>query len=233
MRSLLLLLPLALHAQVCDPVHFSGVYGFQLSGVTTISGDAKAATSVGRLVFDGHGNVSGTSSTMFAGYLLGNPVTGTYELRTDCTLTWKLQDDSGGWQSFSARLNADLSRAEFHQPELGGPNRGTLTRAADRCTAQDLRKRYTYTVNGTTTPMVDGDTPGNVSAAGTLDVARNGTFNVDSDCIVTFDLIVNAPDQRLISLHMRGMLVNGGREIMAIQTDAGAMVVGRFTAPQQ
>jgi hypothetical protein len=232
MRPLLLLLPLTLHSQVCDPVHFSGTYGFQLSGVTTISGDVKAATSVGRLVFDGHGNVSGTSSTMFAGYLLGNPVTGTYELRTDCTLTWKLQDDSGALQSFTAKLEPDLSRAQFHQPELGGPHRGTLTRAADRCTAQDLHERYTYTVNGTTTPMVDGDSPGNISAAGTLDVARNGTFSVDSDCVVTFDLIVNAPDQRLMSLHMRGMLVNGGREILAIETDAGAMVAGRFTAPQ-
>jgi hypothetical protein len=35
-------------------------------------------------------------------------------------------------------------------------------------------------------------------------------------------------DPLLIS--MRGFLVNGGREILAIQTDPGAMVAGRFTA---
>jgi hypothetical protein len=233
MRCLLLLLPLALHAQVCDPARFVGVYGFQLSGVTTISGDAKEATSVGRLVFDGHGNISGASSTMFAGYLLGNPVTGTYEVRADCSINWKLQDDSGAWQNFSGTLNSDLSRAQFHQAGLGGPIRGTLTRAADRCSAQDLRRRYTYTVNGTTTPMMDGDKPGNTSAAGTLDTERNGTFNVDSDCVVSFDLIVNGPDQRLTSLRMRGILVNGGREILAIETDPGAMVAGRFTAAPQ
>jgi hypothetical protein len=233
MRAFLLLLPLALRAQVCDPVKLIGAYGFQLSGTTTISGDPKSTTSLGRLVFDGHGNISGTSSTMFAGYLLGNPVTGTYELRTDCTITWKLQDDSGGWQNFTGSMNSDLSRATFRQPGLGGPHRGTLTRMPDSCTAKDLRKRYTYTVNGERIPMVEEDTGHSTSASGTVDVARNGTFSVDSDCTVTFDLVLLGPSERLVSLHMRGMLVNGGREILAIETDPGAMVAARFNAVPQ
>jgi hypothetical protein len=43
-------------------------------------------------------------------------------------------------------------------------------------------------------------------------------------------LLVNAIGERLTSLHMRGLLVNGGREILAIQTDAGSMVAARFNA---
>jgi hypothetical protein len=230
MRALLFLLPFALYSQVCDPVHFSGPYAFQLFGTTTISGDAQPATSLGRLIFDGHGKISGNSATMFAGYLLGNPVTGTYELRTDCTLTWKLQDDSGAFQSFTGAITPDLARGQFRQAGFGGPQRGTLTRSSDRCTAQDLKNRYTYTVNGSTTPMMDGDTPGGVSAAGTVDVARNASFSVDSDCTVTFDLIVVGENQRLITLRMRGQLVNGGREILAIETDPGAMVAARLNA---
>jgi hypothetical protein len=232
MRAILILLPLALRAQVCDPARLAGVYGFQLSGVTTISGDAKPAISLGRLVLDGHGNISGTAYTMFTGYLLGNPITGTYELKSDCTLTWKLQDDSGGWQNFTGTMTADLARAQFQQAGLSGPQRGTLTKAADRCSIEDLRKRYTYTVNGSTTPMFDGDAPGATSAAGTVDVARNGTFSVDSDCTVTFDLVVLGSGERLNSLHMRGMLVSAGREILAIETDPGAMVAARFNAVQ-
>jgi hypothetical protein len=230
MRALLLALPLVLHAQVCDPAKFAGTYGFQLSGVTTISGDPKPTTALGRLIFDGHGSLSGNSSSMFAGYLLGNPVTGSYEFKSDCTLTWKLQDDSGGWQNFTGVMASDLSRAQFRQASLGGPHRGTLTRSADRCTAKDLQKRYTYTIGGNTTPMVEGDNSRTVNASGTVDVARNGTFSVDSDCSVTFDLVLLGPDQRLTSLHMRGILVNAGREILAIQTDPGAMVAARFNA---
>src|SRR6266567_2381507 len=80
-------------AQYCMPQKFSGVYGFQLEGSTTISGSAKPVASMGRLEFDGQGGVSGVSSVNFAGYFLGNPVTGNYEVRADCRITWSLQDD--------------------------------------------------------------------------------------------------------------------------------------------
>ena len=57
----------------------TGAYGFQLSGQTTISGEAQPAAGVGRLVLDGQEGVTGASSVKYAGLLLGNPVTGTYE----------------------------------------------------------------------------------------------------------------------------------------------------------
>jgi hypothetical protein len=231
MRALFLLaLSLPAFAQVCDPAKLSGPYGFQLSGTTTISGAEKPTTSLGRIVFDGHGNLSGTSSAMFSGFLLGNPVTGAYEAGADCGLTWKLQDDSGGFQHFAGTLSSDLTHGQFRQTDPGGAQHGTLQRAPDTCTAQNLRKQYTYTVSGSTTPMQEGDKPRPVSAKGTLDVARNGTFQVDSDCTVQFDLVLLGPGERLVSLHMRGVLVNGGREILAIQTDPGAMVAGHFNS---
>jgi hypothetical protein len=220
MRILLLLLPIVASAQVCDPALFGGVYGLQLSGMTTISGNPQSATSLGRLVFDGHGNITGNSSTMFAGYLQGNPVKGTYELGTDCTLKWKLQDDSGVWQTFSGRLSSDLASGRIQQVGLGAPYGGTLVRAADQCSSQDLRKRYSYRVSGS------------VAAAGTVDIDRNGTFSIDADCTVTFDLLLSAGGERLRSLHMRGLLVNAGREILAIEIDPGAMTAAQFNATQ-
>jgi hypothetical protein len=78
--------------------------------------------------------------------------------------------------------------------------------------------------------MQEGDSGRNVTAKGTVDVARNGTFQVESDCTVQLDLVLLGPTQRLVSLRMRGILVNGGREILAIQTDPGAMVQARFIA---
>ena len=53
---------------------FKGPIGFQLSGETTISGESKPVANVGRMALAGDGGISGYSTAMFAGYLLGNPV---------------------------------------------------------------------------------------------------------------------------------------------------------------
>jgi hypothetical protein len=47
---------------------------------------------------------------------------------------------------------------------------------------------------------------------------------VDADCIVRIELGAEDP------VHLRGILVNGGKEILAIQTDPGKTVSARFTA---
>jgi hypothetical protein len=223
---LLVLLPAAHAADYCDPVKLSGPYAFQLSGSTTISGEQKPTASIGRIVFDGSGRLSGTASAMFSGFLLGNPVTGTYEAKQDCSVTWKLQDDSGALQNFAGTLSPDLAQIQFRQSDPGGAQRGIMQKTSDSCTAANLLKKYEYTVSGSTTPMRAGDIAHTVTAKGTLDVAQNGSFQVESDCSVRFSLILPDPDG---TLTMRGFLVNGGMEILAFQTDPGAMVSARFS----
>jgi hypothetical protein len=58
---------LALGADVCNPTDLQGTYGFQLSGKTTISGESKPVSNVGRMVLAGDGTISGYSTVMFAG----------------------------------------------------------------------------------------------------------------------------------------------------------------------
>jgi hypothetical protein len=217
-------------ADVCDPARFAGSYAFQLTGNTTIAGPEKPTTSLGRLTFDGRGSVSGTSSAMFTGLLLGNPVTGTYEAHDDCTLSWKLQDDSGAFQNFAGTLSPDLARVQFRQTDPGGAQRGTMQKSPERCTAADLQPRYTYTVSGSVIPMRADGPARAVSLKGILLVAENTSIQVDDDCTVRFDLLLRAPEGDLIPMKMRGYLVNGGKEILAIQTDPGAMVSGRFSS---
>ena len=219
-------------ADVCDPARFAGSYAFQLSGTTTIGGTEKPTTSLGRLVFDGAGTVSGISSAMFTGLLLANPVTGSYEVHSDCSIRWKLQDDSGAFQSFAGVLSADLARGQFHQADPGGAQRGILQKTPDQCSLASLQPRYTYTISGTVIPM-DKTGPGrSVSARGTLAVSP-GSMQVDSDCVVQFDLATHDANDDPLVLRIRGYLVSGGREILAIQTDPGAMVTGRFLAAEQ
>ncbi len=212
-------------ADVCNPTTLAGPYAFQLSGSTAISGTPKPTASLGRLTFDGSGHVSGTASATFSGVLLGNPVTGTYEAKADCSVTWKLQDDSGAFQNFSGTLSADGTRVEFRQTDPGGARRGIMEKTSDTCSAPDLRTKYKFTISGSTTPVQPGEEPHTVSAQGTLDVAQNGSFQVDSDCSVHF-VLTFPPGSTTMT--MRGFLVNGGKEILAFQTDPGAIVAARF-----
>lgn len=223
---LLLLLPGAAYAgDVCDSTNLVGPYAFQLSGSTTISGTPKRTASLGRITFDGSGSVSGTASAAYSGLLLGNPVTGTYAAKSDCSVTWTLQDDSGAFQNFTGTLSPDGTRVQFRQTDPGGAQRGIMQKTPDSCSAADLQKKYKFTVSGSTTPMQPGEIPRTISASGTLDVAQNGTFHVDSDCSVHF--ILTLPPEHS-PMTMRGFLVNGGKEILALQTDPGAMVAAHF-----
>jgi len=223
---LLLLLSGAVHAgDVCNPTKLVGPYAFQLSGSTTISGTPQPTASLCRITFDGSSVVSGTASATFSGVLLGNPVTGTYEAKSDCSVTWKLQDDSGAFQNFSGTLSPDGTRVQFRQTDPGGAQRGIMQKTSDTCSAADLQKKYKFTISGSTTPMQPGEVPHTVSAEGALDVAQNSSFQVDSDCSVHFVL---ALPPEYSPMTMRGFLVNGGKEILAFQTDPGAMVAARF-----
>jgi hypothetical protein len=232
----LLALPSGLAAQpagVCDPANLVGPYAFQLTGSTDISGTPKPTASLGRIAFDGSGSLSGTASATFRGLLLGNPVTGSYEAKSDCSVSWKLQDDSGAFQNFRGTFSTDGTRVQFTQTDPGGAQRGIMQKTSDTCSATDLLKKYDFTVSGSTIPMQAGEVAQAVSAKGTLDIAANGSFQVDSDCSVRFGWVLPAEDGQDTEpslMAMRGFLVNGGKEILAFQIDPGAMVAARFTS---
>ncbi len=224
---------------VCTPAKLQGAYGFQLSGRTTISGASKPVASVGRLEFDGRGALSGAASVNFAGYFLGNPVTGKYEAHDDCSVTWSLQDDSGAWQHFEGRLTPDLLAAQFRQTDDGGAQNGTMQKVAATCSAAGLAERYNFSLAGSAIPMNAGETPRRISVSGVAepdaagaikltagDATGAGTIAIDADCIAQIALTLPSGD----TLVLRGVLVNGGKRILAIATDPGTAVTATFTA---
>lgn len=228
-------------ADFCEPRKFAGQYGVQLSGTTTISGTVKPVAAIGKLVFDGSGSVSGYMSVNFTGLLLGNPVTGSYEAGNDCSLTWKLQDDSGAFQNFTGKITPDFLRVRFHQTDKDAARDGNMVRTPQECSAGVLRPRYNYSINGSTTPMLPGQTAQKVAANGLLEISDGGkitidpaggrtqgqgSVQVDGECIATIALgIPGSP-----AMNLRGVLLDDGREILGIQTDAGSTVTARFIA---
>jgi len=235
---LLFLFPssLAHAADMCNPADLVGPYAFQLTGLTDIAGPPRPTVSLGRVVFDGQGGLSGTASAMFRGLLLGNLVTGSYEARSDCSVIWRLQDDSGGFQNFSGTFSVDGAAIRFKQTDPAGAQHGIMKRTSDACSAADLLSEYTYTVSGSTTPMQPGEVPHTLSAKGTLGIAENGSFQVDRDCSVRFGWTLRAQDGEVAApstMSMRGFLVDGGKEILAFQTDPGATVAARFNSEKE
>jgi hypothetical protein len=246
--TLISVLAVPLCADVCNPADLQGAYGFQLSGDTTISGESKPVSNVGRMILAADGGITGYSTVMFAGLLLGNPVTGTYEAHWDCTVSWSLQDDAGAFQHFSGVATSGGKTVSFSQTDPGGARHGRMSRTPAECKSADMRKQYAFTLSGTSIPMVPGESSGTVDAKGLIKSDGNGGFKltitgdaatatdatvaVDAQCIVDMQLALPAKGAATITpMTLRGVLVDDGREILAIRTDPGAMVSAAFTAP--
>ncbi|MEO8592060.1 MAG: hypothetical protein ABI759_01955 [Candidatus Solibacter sp.] len=231
-------LPVA-RAEVCDPNGFRGAYGFSLSGESTMGGTTRPVVSLGRLVLDGSGNLQGVASASFMGFFLGNPVTGKYEARSDCSVTWTLQDGSGGFQHFAGTMNAEGNRVAFRQNDPGGPGNGILLRTKDTCSGFSLAGSFELTVSGSTVNITTGTGAGRVSLHALLTAdGRNrilasgpdetpepvGSYEVQDDCFMKLVVGLPAGQPQTTEMHFRAILVDDGREVLGMQTDPGTIV---------
>jgi hypothetical protein len=232
-------------APACSEADIEGWYGLQLSGLVTISGAEAPVATLARVVSDGHGTVTGYSSVNFNGLLLGNPVTGTYEVRPDCTMFMSLQDDSGAFQHFSGTVAPGGEKVELLQTDAGTGERGIMEKTSDACSAADVEDRYAFTLEGVYSPLAADGASGAISAEGeihtdatgrftlTRNVPRpatvNGIFEIDNDCIIRMEFSLPAGGhEAAIPMKLRGILVSSGKEILAIQTDPDVVASARF-----
>jgi hypothetical protein len=138
-------------------------------------------------------------------------------------------------------------KVHFSQTDPGGAQHGTMVKTAAACTTADLRKEYGFTLSGTSIPMQPGESAGTIAAKGLIKADDSGNFKlalgaswaamtdvtitVDAECIVDMEIVVPGGDAKSATpMKLRGVLTDAGKEILAIQTDPGAMVSGTFTA---
>ena len=232
-------------ADVCGRNDVYGSYGFQLTGTTTIGVNGpQPQAAMGRLQFGDDRVVSGVSSVNLNGYFLGNPVTGTYEFHTDCTLTFQLQDDSGAFQHFQGLATSGGKSVEIHQTDPGAGGRGVLDRTPASCSAASLKGSYALAITGTASQFATDQTPGAVfSLGGTLDAdgagnlalttadgaKTTGSYTVDSDCIAEMQVGVTAGDSAGI-VKVRGVLVKDGKLVLGVESDPAHTAAVRLTA---
>jgi hypothetical protein len=232
---------LAAHAAICNPQDFRGSYGFLLTGTTTIGNGPKPTAAVGRLVLDGSGKLGGITSADLSGLLLGNPVTGTYEAHTDCSVTWSLQDDSGDYEHFQGTLSSDGRHVSFRQTDPGGAQDGTMMRASEDCSVNSLRGRYHLSVAGNRIDVDTGRVSGIVSISGVIDADSAGGLSFSSDPAIppapagTYESVdgcfVHLTLRTPAEMHFRGVVGERGAELVGIQIDPGAAVSLHMTPP--
>lgn len=231
-------------ADVCGRADIYGAYGFQLTGTTTIGAlGPQAEAAVGRLVFDGDGGVSGVASVNLNGYFLGNPVTGSYTFKTNCDLTFELQDDSGAFQHFEGLVRPGGNSAEIHQTDPGAGGRGVLERTPSTCDDTSLKGSFALALSGTASQFATDEAPGAAFAvSGTLDAdgagnlalttasgKTTGSYDVDSDCVAEVQLGVAVGGSASI-IKLRGVVVKDGKLVLAVESDPEHTASARLTA---
>lgn len=234
-------LPLA--AQACGRDDVQGAYGFQLSGTINIGTNGpQPMAAVGLLVFDGHGAVGGVSSAALDGYFLGNPATGSYSFKTDCSLRFELRDDSGATQHFSGVATAGGARVEIHQTDPDTGERGVLERTPADCNTASLQGAFALSMSGTASQFATDQPPGSafsLSGTVTADGAGNlvlittaakttGSYQLDSDCVAEMELGVSNGESAGI-VKLRGVLVNQGKLVLAVESDPARIATARLT----
>ncbi len=235
-------------ADPCSTASFAGSYGLRLAGTSTISGSPAPFANLSRLVFDGEGGITGYSSVNFNGLLLGNPVTGTYQVSRDCSISWSLQDDSGAFQHFAGAVLPNGGRVDLRQTDSHIDAHGAMLRTSPACAASDVSPSYSLVLSGDATPLAGGDVPPTISAHGVLHIAgvssatlvqtfegtevpADGTWSAESDCTFHFEFALPVKTGKTpVAMALRGILVNGGRQILAIQTNPATVVSAGFTA---
>ncbi len=234
------------HAEVCDPKAFQGAYGLSVVGATTIGGSTRPVVVVGRLALNESGDLSGISSASFTGLIFGNRVTGKYEARYDCSVTWTLQDGTGNIQHFAGTMSADGRYVAFRQTDPGGPGNGILQRTVVGCSVSSLTGTFQLEVSGSTVDVKTAVESGRVSlkgvliadGAGRLSLASVpdepaltvGSYAVQDDCFVNLALELPAGEHKTATMHFRAIEVDNGREVLGIQTDPGTVVALRLVS---
>jgi len=211
------------------------VYGVVGSG---LNGSGQPAASVSQITSDGNGNLTGTTTKSIDGEIVTFQATGTYSIAKNCTGTGTFTNQDDESETSNIFLNNGNKGAFLIQTD---PNHTVTSVAYEQGTATctDLGVKHTYsfqetgiflsvgqiaasgqfvlngkgTLTGTATFSLDG-------SIASLPVT--GTYQINSNCTGTATFTPHGQSAINIGL----VIVNGGKEMMFIETDANTIVSG-------
>ncbi|MFY9905166.1 MAG: hypothetical protein WBX02_21830 [Terriglobales bacterium] len=219
----------------CTNASIKGVYGVLGSG---LNGSGQPAASVTQLTSDGNGNLTGTTTKSIDGTIVTFTATGTYSIAKNCTGTGTLTNQDDESENSNIYLNNGNKGAYLIQTD---PNHTVTSVAYEQGTATctDLGVKHTYSFQATGIYISVGQIAasgqfvlnGKGSLTGTATFSLDGsiatlpvtgTYQINSNCTGT--LVFTPEGQSAVNLGV--VIVNGGKELMFIETDANTIVSG-------
>ncbi len=232
----------------CSLATLQGAYGFSEQGtyvgqIGLFPQGPFPVAIAGIVTYDGAGNLSGSYTGSFGGFIASAPFTGTYTVNSDCTYSDEFTPGGNFFLHSAGTISADGMFQEIHyiDADAGIVLSGTSMKAPPSgCSLGTLKGDYALFGQGTLSQTVFSlpsfrsarsglatfDGAGNfwgkltASANGLIvpDITFTGTYTVDSDCTTTAE-IHNSLGQ---TGHEFGSISGNGefQEVHLVVTDA-------------
>ncbi|MGA9392216.1 MAG: hypothetical protein WBV69_17445 [Candidatus Sulfotelmatobacter sp.] len=224
-------------AATCSNASLSGTYGFLHDG--TDSNGTPATAAVSQVTFDSiTGTFSGETTASHDGVIATEPLTGTYAVASNCTGT----GNPTGGNPFSFVVTSTGFLAVHLFSEGFAVKQGSPT-----CTNAEVQGSFGFETTGvflagapatavafigelklSVSPSGEGVISGHVSASedGTFltfaEEPVTGSYRVGTDCRGTATITPKGRSE----MHFSFVVVDCGRELLAIETDADTVVSG-------
>jgi hypothetical protein len=220
----------------CSNATLNGVYGYYHGRPDGVSGQRAL---VGQMIADGKGNLSGSWTTSLNGTISTGTFTGTYLISKNCTGSFTLSNEDESPANFSIVFDDSHKGFQILQTDNGTAQPG-FGFEQGKVTCGLTGKKQTFATNLlgvlTSVPAVDAivgqvtlDGKGNITGNETFSVLGtiatlpvSGTYTENADCIGTIQIT----PQGMAATNFNTVVVNGGKELLLIETDNDTVVAG-------
>jgi hypothetical protein len=221
-------------AGACSNATLSGNSGFVVTGIDASGPSA----TVGQITADGKGTFTGVETVSSDGTItLDIPLKGTYKVHSNCTGSGTVTPKGASTSHFNLVIVAGGTQLEFILTDSGKTESGSaLAQGAATCTTKGLQGTYGLQAGGTLVGLgpvalngqakfqrgvISGTASGSFNGQIFTGEKVGGAYKVNTDCQGA--AVVSVKQQ---SLHLNLVVVNGGKEILLIDTDSGIVVTG-------
>ena len=220
----------------CSNATLNGVYGYYHGRPDGIGGQRAL---VGQMIADGKGNLSGSWTMSLNGTISTGTFTGTYSISKNCTGSFTLSNEDQSPANFGITLDDSHKGFQILQTDNSTAQPG-FGFEQGKVTCGLTGKKQTIATNllGTLTSIsaVDAiagqvtlDGKGNITGNETFSVFGtiatlpvSGTYAENADCTGTIQIT----PQGLAATSFNTVVVNGGKELLLIETDNDTVVAG-------
>jgi hypothetical protein len=220
---------------VCTNASLKGVYGILSVGLNNAS---RPEASIDQIIADGAGHLTGSSTKSTNGTITTFTFTGTYTVASNCTGTTTFthagQVEHDNFVLNNANLGAFLVQTDSgHTQSSVAVAEGTAT-----CTDLGVKHAFAFRANGTVIGIGQVAYVGRLvlngtgKISGTATVSQDGVITSSFPLTGTYQIKANCTGSVVItgsglpSMNANLVVVNGGRELMVIETDANTIISG-------